>query len=84
VKTTKEQTLFYTSDWKGERFPDGRPKVPDDLLKRALDVSIVDVWDYLDSLCYKCQFDGGFQALDPEKPFAGRALTAQYMPLRLG
>ena len=25
VKMTKEQILFYTSDWKGERFPDGRP-----------------------------------------------------------
>jgi regulator of RNase E activity RraA len=82
VKTTKEQIMFYTSGWKGERFPDGRPRVPDDLLKRALDVSIEDVWDYLDSLGYKCQFDGGFQALHPERPFAGRALTAQYMPLR--
>src|SRR5947209_8304358 len=82
VKTTKEQIIFYTSDWKRERFPDGRPKVPDDLLKRALDVSIEDVWDYLAGLGYKCQFDGGFQALHPEKPFAGRALTAQYMPLR--
>jgi 4-hydroxy-4-methyl-2-oxoglutarate aldolase len=82
VKMTKEQILFYTSDWKGERFPDGRPKVPDDLLKRALDVSIEDVWEYLGKLGYKSQFDGGFQALHPEKPFAGRALTAQYMPLR--
>ena len=82
VKMTKEQMLFYTSDWKGERFPDGRPKIPDDLLKRALDVSIEDVWEYLGNLGYKSQFDGGFQALHPEKPFAGRALTAQYMPLR--
>jgi 4-hydroxy-4-methyl-2-oxoglutarate aldolase len=82
VKMTKEQILFYTSDWKGERFPDGRPKIPDDLLKRALDVSIEDVWEYLGKLGYKSQFDGGFQALHPEKPFAGRALTAQYMPLR--
>ena len=47
VKKTHEQMMFYTSDWKGERFPDGRPKVPDDLLKRAVDVSIEDVWDYL-------------------------------------
>jgi 4-hydroxy-4-methyl-2-oxoglutarate aldolase len=82
VKMTKEQMLFYTSDWKGERFPDGRPKIPDDLLKRALDVSIEDVWEYLGRLGYKSQFDGGFQALHPDKPFAGRALTAQYMPLR--
>ena len=82
VKMTKEQILFYTSDWKGERFPDGRPKVPDDLLTRALDVSIEDVWDFLGERGYHCQFDGGWQALHIDKPFAGRALTAQYMPLR--
>jgi 4-hydroxy-4-methyl-2-oxoglutarate aldolase len=82
VKMTKEQMMFYTSDWKGDRFPDGRPKVPDDLLKRALDVSIEDVWDYLREHGYRNQFEGDWQALHMEKPFAGRALTAQYMPLR--
>ena len=82
VKMTKEQMMFYTSDWKGDRFPDGRPKVPDDLLKRALDVSIEDVWDYLRAQGYRNQFEGDWQALHIEKPFAGRALTAQYMPLR--
>jgi 4-hydroxy-4-methyl-2-oxoglutarate aldolase len=82
VKMTKEQMMFYTSDWKGDRFPDGRPKVPDDLLKRALDVSIEDVWDYLREHGYRNQFEGDWQALHIEKPFAGRALTAQYMPLR--
>jgi 4-hydroxy-4-methyl-2-oxoglutarate aldolase len=82
VKMTKEQMMFYTSDWKGERFPDGRPKVPDDLLKRALDVSIEDVWDYLREQGYRNQFEGEWQALHIEKPFAGRALTAQYMPIR--
>jgi regulator of RNase E activity RraA len=82
VKVTHEQMMFYTSDWKGERFPDGRPKVPDDLLKRALDVSIEDVWDYLGQRGYKNQFEGNWQALHIDKPFAGRALTAQYMPSR--
>ena len=82
VKMSKDQMMFYTSEWKGDRFPDGRPKIPDDLLKRAIDVSIEDIWDYLRGLGYNCQFDGGFQALHPEKSFAGRALTAQYMPLR--
>jgi 4-hydroxy-4-methyl-2-oxoglutarate aldolase len=82
VKTTRDQILFYTSGWTGERFADGRPKVPDDLLNRALDVSIEDVWDYLQSQGYKNQFEGGWQALHIEKPFAGRALTAQYMPSR--
>ena len=82
VKQTREQMMFYTSDWKGDRFPDGRPKVSDDLLKRVLDVSIEDLWDYLRDKGYNCQFDTGFQMLHPDKPFAGRALTAQYMPLR--
>lgn len=82
VKTTKEQIMFYTSDWKGERFPDGRPKIPDDLLKRAVDLSIEDIWGYLWDHGYKDQFEGGWQALHIEKPFAGRALTAQYMPSR--
>jgi 4-hydroxy-4-methyl-2-oxoglutarate aldolase len=82
VKQTRDQILFYTSEWKGERFPDGRPRVPDDLLKRVVDVSIEDIWDYLRDKGFNCQFDTGFQMLHPEKPFAGRALTTQYMPLR--
>lgn len=82
VKMTKEQMTFYTSDWKGDRFPDGRPKLPDGLITRSLDVSIEDVWSYLREHGYRNQFDGGWQALHIEKPFAGRALTAQYMPSR--
>jgi 4-hydroxy-4-methyl-2-oxoglutarate aldolase len=82
VKVTREQMMFYTSDWKGDRFPDGRPKVSDELLLRALDVSIEDVWDYLRERGYQNQYDGRWQALHIDKPFAGRALTAQYMPLR--
>lgn len=82
VKMTKEQILFYTSEWKGDRFPDGRPKLPDELLKRAVDISIEDIWGFLWNHGYKDQFDGGWQALHIEKSFAGRALTAQYMPTR--
>jgi 4-hydroxy-4-methyl-2-oxoglutarate aldolase len=82
VKTSKDRMLFYTAEWKGDRFPDGRPKVADDLLKRAVDVSIEDVWDYLREHGYRNQFESGWQALHIEKPFAGRALTAQYMPTR--
>ena len=82
VKQTKEQMMFYTSDWKGDRFPDGRPKVPDDLLKRAVDCTIEDIWGFLRSKGYSNQFEGDWQALHIEKPFAGRALTAQYMPTR--
>lgn len=82
VKMTRDQILFYTSEWNGDRYPDGRPKLPDALLKRAVDQSIEDVWDFLRSKGYQNQFESGWQALHIEKPFAGRALTAQYMPLR--
>jgi 4-hydroxy-4-methyl-2-oxoglutarate aldolase len=82
VKQSRTQMMFYTADWKGERFADGRPKIADSLLARALDVSIEDVWDYLRGKGYDCQFDTGFEMLHPDKPFAGRALTAQYLPLR--
>lgn len=82
VKMSRQQILFYTSGWKGERFPDGRPKVPDDLLKRAVQLSIEDIWEFLRSKGYDSQFESGWQALHIDKPFAGRALTAQYMPAR--
>ncbi len=82
IKQTREQILFYTSEWKGERYPDGRPKIPDNLLVRALDVSIEDIWDFLRGQGYVNQFETGWQALHADKPFAGRALTAQFMPRR--
>src|SRR5260370_16719817 len=80
VKMTKEQIMFYTSDWKGERFPDGRPKIPDHLPNRALDVSIEDVWEDLDKRAYKSQFHAGGQALHREQPLPPPALPPQHLP----
>ncbi|HEX4029168.1 MAG TPA: RraA family protein [Terracidiphilus sp.] len=82
VKMTRDQILFYTSQWKGDRFPDGRPRLPDSLLERAKSMTIEDLWDYLHAHGYRNQFESGWQALHIDKPFAGRALTAQYMPTR--
>ena len=82
VKMTRDQMLFYTSEWKGDRFPDGRPRLPDSLLQRAVNMTIEDVWEYLRAHGYRNQFEAGWQALHIDKPFAGRALTAQYMPTR--
>jgi hypothetical protein len=36
---TRELLIRYTPDWKGERFPDGRPKVPDGILQRMKSVT---------------------------------------------
>ena len=30
--------------WEGERFPDGRPRVPDDIIRRMKAISIEQAW----------------------------------------
>ncbi len=44
---TKEEMLYYTSVWQGDRFPDGRPKVPDDIVRRMKYVSVTEAWQTL-------------------------------------
>ncbi len=79
---SKEMMQFYTKEWTGERYPDGRPKVPDDLLKRLKNISIEEAWGVLRGEGFNNQFDAGWKMLHDDEPFVGRALTAQYMPLR--
>jgi regulator of RNase E activity RraA len=40
---TKEQMVEFTKAWTGERFPDGRPKLPDALLERARGLSMEEI-----------------------------------------
>ena len=82
VKQTKDQIMHYTSGWKGDRFADGRPKLPDSLLERAKNMTIEDVWDFLRGQGYQNQFEANWMALHIDKPMVGRALTAQFMPTR--
>jgi regulator of RNase E activity RraA len=77
----KEELIFLTSEWKGERFPDGRPKVSDDLLKRARNIGIDDAWTVLKNAGYTNQFEFGWKTVN-DIPVIGRALTAMYMPSR--
>lgn len=77
-----EQMKFYTAEWTGERTEDGRPKVSDDLLKRLKNISIEEVWGVLRGEGFHNQFEGGWKMLHEDEAFVGRALTAQYMPLR--
>ncbi len=77
----REKLIYYTQEWKGERFEDGRPRVSDDLLKRALNISIEEAWGYLRNRGYHNQFEGNWKTIN-NTPMVGRALTAQYMPNR--
>ena len=79
---SREQMLFLTAEWKGERFPDGRPKVPDQILARMRKVSIEEAWGVLRSHGYQSQFEGDWKTIHNDVPVVGRALTAQYMPTR--
>jgi len=78
---SKEELIFLTSEWKGERFADGRPKIPDNLLERAKHIMIDDAWTVLKNEGYLNQFEGGWKTVN-DTPMTGRALTAMYMPSR--
>jgi regulator of RNase E activity RraA len=79
---SREQLVFLTAEWKGERFPDGRPKVPDEILARMRKVSIEEAWGVLRSHGYHSQFEGDWKIIHTNIPVVGRALTAQYLPAR--
>ena len=79
---TKEHLIEYTSDWKGERFPDGRPKVPDDIIERMKGVTLTQAWSSCKGAEYEYQFESGFTCTHPEGVLCGRALTATFMPRR--
>lgn len=81
VNATPEQIKFLTNEWHGERFADGRPKVEDQYLKRLLNLSIEEVWNFLNNKGYHCQFESGWKTVN-DIPLVGRALTAQYLPSR--
>src|SRR5262245_58407523 len=77
----KDELIYLTSEWKGERFADGRPKIPDQLIERAKKIMIDDAWTALKNEGYLNQFEGNWKTVNSE-PIIGRALTAVYMPSR--
>jgi len=95
---TKEEMLQYTSLWKGERFPDGRPKVPDNIISRMKYVTITEAWGSLQGMTdegttqvgagsrgasnYTNQYYGGFKQMYDDITICGRASTIQFMPFR--
>src|SRR5690349_8723102 len=78
----RDELIFLTSEWKGDRFPDGRPKIPDELIKRARKIGIEEAWQVLRNEGYTCQFEGNWKMVHDDVPVVGRALTAMYMPSR--
>jgi 4-hydroxy-4-methyl-2-oxoglutarate aldolase len=79
---SREQMIFYTKEWQGERFDDGRPRVPDGILERMKKVSIEEAWGVLQRAGFHNQFEGGWMMIHQDEPIVGRALTAMYVPNR--
>ncbi|MFD0997728.1 RraA family protein [Ohtaekwangia kribbensis] len=79
---SKDELIFLTPEWKGERYADGRPKVPDAILDRMKLVTLEEAWAVLRNENYKFQFEGDWMTINPDSVLVGRAVTATFMPGR--
>ena len=82
VGASPEYIKALTAKWKGERFPDGRPKVSDAILARLKNISIEEAWGVLRNKGYHNQYEGDWKVIFPDSAMTGRVVTAQYIPLR--
>ncbi|KAA9037244.1 RraA family protein [Ginsengibacter hankyongi] len=82
VQISKEELIALTHEWKGERFPDGRPKVPDDIIRRMKSVSVEEAWAVLSNAGYNYQVAEDWQIINPDSVLVGRAVTTTFMPGR--
>ncbi|HWJ92311.1 MAG TPA: hypothetical protein VNR87_14440 [Flavisolibacter sp.] len=82
VQISKAELIALTPEWKGERFPDGRPKVPDDIIKRMKSVSVEEAWATMSNAGYRYQVAESWEVINPDSVLVGRAVTATFMPGR--
>ena len=82
--SSKDEIMFLTPFWKGERMSDGRPMVDAGLLSRLRNLTLEEAWGTIYSLGYKYQFQSDFQRTNPNPDYklVGRAVTATLMPTR--
>jgi regulator of RNase E activity RraA len=83
INIPKERLIALTPEWKGERFDDGRPKVPGDIIERMKAISLEEAWSILRNHGYMNQFAGEWKIIHEKQAMSGRAVTAQYMPKRV-
>lgn len=79
----REDIIALTPKWKGERFEDGRPRVPDRYLEALKGLTLEEVWKPIFVKGYESQFEGRLHTLhDDGRKLIGRAVTATYCPYR--
>ena len=79
---SRDEMVKYTAKNPYDRFPDGRPKVPDDVLEKVRGLSSEEAWVVLPSKGFPNFWEGGWQVLHPERKLVGRAVTCMFMPAR--
>ena len=77
-----EDIVQLTPHWQGERFPNGRPKVPEDVLRRMRKITLEEAWGPLWNRGYAFQFEGDLKIVHPDNIMVGRAVTAVLVPKR--
>ncbi len=84
VAMDRAYIISLTTQWKGERLPDGRPFVSDSLLERLKHVVLTHAWGGLKNYKFNNQYEGSWMMINPDKNtvMTGRVVTAQYMPQR--
>jgi regulator of RNase E activity RraA len=82
IQPTREDLIELTQTWTGERFPDGRPRVSDDVLTLLRKATTEQAWSVLLKAGYERQFAGGWRETHPGTILVGRAVTAQFLPHR--
>lgn len=82
VQISKAELIALTAEWKGERFEDGRPKVPDNIIRRMKSVSVEEAWATMSNAGYRYQIAEDWQVINPDSVLVGRAVTATFMPGR--
>ena len=80
--SSAEQRIAFSPDWHGERFPDGRPKVPVEVLDRLKNATADQAWDVLGDAGFRNQFEGNWKVINPGERLVGRVVTAVFMPRR--
>src|ERR1035441_10578955 len=90
---TREEMIKYTAPNPFDRFPDGRPKIPDALIEKFKDLSSEELLGAGqppagDNSRYfgsgpAVTYTDGWQILHPGKKLLGRAFTLQLMPTRM-
>ena len=78
----KEDIIQLSPLWTGERFPNGRPKVPDSILRRLESITTEEAWGVLWENGYKYQFEANMKQVQPGKIMVGRAVTGVMVPKR--